>query len=211
MIKNNGIILKGNREGLNIIINMDAFNDFNEMSEVLVAKLSKAKRFYKGSTLKITTELKYINDRDLRKLKDILFEEFLIKDCIFEEVEEDKSKIFNGITEGRTKFISKTIRSGQIIKYAGNVVIIGDVNPGAEIYAEGNIVVLGALKGQAHAGTSGNLKAFIAALKLQPQIIQIGNMITRSPEDDIKPLYPEIAKIKKRQIIVEPYLPNKYL
>lgn len=211
MFKNNRIILKGDREGLNIIINMEAFNDFNEMSEVLVAKLSKAKRFYKGSTLKITTELKYINDRDLRKLKDILFQEFLVKDCVFEDGDDDKDKIFNGVIEGRTKFITKTIRSGQIIKYPGNVVIIGDVNPGAEIYAEGNIIVLGALKGQVHAGTSGNLKAFIAALKLQPQIIQIGSMINRAPEDDIKPLYPEIAKIKKKQIIVEPYLPNKYL
>ncbi|CAM2843792.1 septum site-determining protein MinC [Hathewaya histolytica] len=209
-MKNNGIVLKGNREGLNIIINMNAFNDFSEMSDMLIEKLSKSKRFYKGSTLKITTELKYINEKDLRKLKDILFDEFLVKDCVFEDTEEEENKVFNGVIEGRTKFITGAIRSGQIINYPGNIVIIGDVNPGAEIYAEGNIVVLGSLRGQAHAGTSGNLKAFIAALKLQPQIIQIANIVTRAPEDGVKPSYPEIAKIRQKYIIVEPYLPNKY-
>lgn len=131
------IVLKGDREGLNIIINMDSFSDFDEMTECLIKKLSKGKKFYKGSTLKIITQLKYINDRNLRKLKDILFDEFLVNDCVFEDTDESKNKTFTGVVEGRTKFISRAIRSGQVIHYAGNIVVVGDVNPGAEIYAEG--------------------------------------------------------------------------
>ena len=205
------IIIKGNKEGLNVVINMNHFSDFDDMLESLVDKLSQGGKFYKGSTLKITTELEYINERESRKLKEILFDEFMISDCIFQNLEEVSVKIFTGIYEGKTKFLRKTIRSGQSINYPGNIVIIGDVNPGAEIYAAGNIIVFGTLKGIVHAGTNGNDKAIIAAFKLEQQILQIGNIVTRSPEDDVKPDYPEVAKIKNGSIIVEPYLANKYI
>jgi len=205
------IVIKGNKEGLNVVINMNHFSDFDDMLESLVEKLSQGRKFYKGSTLKITTELKYINERESRKLKEILFDEFLISDCIFQEQEDSTAQVFTGIYEGKTKFLRKTIRSGQSINYPGNVVIVGDVNPGAEIYAAGNIIVIGTLRGIVHAGTNGNEKAIIAAFKLEPQILQIGNIITRSPEDEVKPQYPEVAKIKNGNIIVEPYLANKYI
>ncbi len=205
------IIIKGNKEGLNVVINMNHFSDFDDMLESLIDKLSKGKKFYKGSTIKITTELKYINERESRKLKEILFDEFLISDCIFQDQEDAISKVFTGIYEGKTKFLRKTIRSGQSINYPGNVVIVGDVNPGAEIYAAGNIIVLGNLRGVVHAGTNGNEKAIIAAFKLEPQILRIGSLVTRSPEDELKPQYPEVAKIKNGSIIVEPYLENKYI
>ena len=205
------IIIKGNKEGLNVVINMNHFSDFEDMLESLVEKLAQGRKFYKGSTLKITTELKYINERESRKLKEILFDEFLISDCIFQNIEDSTAKVFTGIYEGKTKFLRKTIRSGQSINYPGNVVIIGDVNPGAEIYAAGNIIVIGTLRGLVHAGTNGNEKAIIAAVNLEPQILQIGNIVTRSPEDEVKPQYPEVAKIKNGNIIVEPYLANKYI
>lgn len=205
------IIIKGNKDGLNVVIDMNIFKDFDEMLDVLMEKLSRGKRFYKGCTLKVTLQLKFVNERELRRLKDILFEEFLIKDCIFEDMEEKTNKIFTGIYEGRTKFIRKTIRSGQIIKYSGNIIIIGDVNPGSEIYAAGNIVVLGCLKGDVHAGVNGNDKAIIAAFKLQPKILQIANTVTKAPENDERPDYPEVAKIKGNTIIVEPYSPDKYI
>ena len=205
------IIIKGNKEGLNAVINMNKFKDFDEMLDSLIERLSKGKIFYKGCTLKITTELKYINEKDLRRLKDILFDEFLIKDCIFENSEENNNKIFSGIYEGRTKFIRRTVRSGQVINYSGNLVIVGDVNSGSEIYAGGNIIVIGALRGYVHAGVGGNQKAIVAAFYLQPEILQIGDIATRSPEDSVKPQYPEVARIKGNTIVVEPYLPNKFI
>lgn len=205
------IIIKGNKDGLNAIINMDKFKDFDDMLESLVERLSKGKKFYKGCTLKVTTDIKYINEKQAKKLKDILFEEILIKDCIFEDKEEKGTKVFSGVYEGRTKFLRKTIRSGQDIKYSGNIVIIGDVNHGAEVEAGGNIIVLGSLRGRVKAGSSGNDKAIIAAFNMQPEILQIANIITRAPEDEAKPQYPEVAKVKDGVIIVEPYLPNKYI
>lgn len=205
------IIIKGNKEGLNVIIDMKKFRNSLEMTDALIEKLSKGKKFYRGCTLKITTQLKEFTDRELRRLRDLLFEEFLIRDCIFQDIDEKQNKMFSGIYEGRTKYLKKTIRSGQVYEYSGNLVIIGDINPGAEVYAAGNIVVVGAIRGSVHAGCTGNDKSFIAAFSLEPQIIRIADIMTRAPEDGIKPAYPEVARIKNGSIIVEPYLVNKYI
>lgn len=205
------ILIKGNREGLITVIDMNKFNNFDDMLEALVEKLSRGRRFYKGSTLKITTELKKITDRDAVRLRDVLLKDFAIKECIFEEYEEASPKTFTGVSEGRTKFVRKTIRSGQKIEYAGNLVIVGDVNPGSEIQAAGNVIVLGNLKGYVRAGMGGDSRAFVAAFSLQPEILQIGSLVTRAPEDSDRPQFPEVAKIKDGSIIVEPYLPNKFL
>ena len=80
--------------------------------------------------------------------------------------------------EGMTKFYKGTVRNGQRIDYQGNIIVMGDVNPGAEIVAGGNIIVLGNLRGMAHAGVSGDKRAIVMALCLQPTQLRIGNVIT---------------------------------
>ena len=82
-MRDDRIFIKGNKLGINAIINMDKFGNFDEMLDSLVEKLSRGKKFYKGATLTVTTDLKYINERQISKLKDVLFDEILIKDCIF--------------------------------------------------------------------------------------------------------------------------------
>jgi septum site-determining protein MinC len=130
-----------------------------------------------------------------------------------EPVQEEKTgpKYFDGIEEGMTRFYRGTIRNGQRLTYEGNIVIIGDVNPGGEVVAGGNIIVFGALRGMAHAGASGNHKAIVTAFCLQPTQLRIGSIITRPPEGDAgKPSYPELAYIKDDNLIIEPYLPSRW-
>lgn len=212
-----GIQIKGTKDGINATIDMHKFDSFDDMLSVLIKKLSIGKGFYKGSSLKIETNLKLLKEEDISKLKDALFEKIQIKDCIFDDIiklesnDNKENKIFNGVYEGKTKFIKKTIRSGQQVKYYGNIVIIGDINHGAEVYAGGNIIVLGTIKGQVHAGLGGNKKAVISAFNLQPEILQIADIVTIAPDDGVKPSYPELAKIKDDIIVVEPYLPKKYI
>lgn len=147
------IIIKGNKSGLIAEINMHKFSDFAEMLDLLIARLSKGKRFYRKSTLTINTSLNLINDKDIEHLKKVLFEEIEIEDIIWqddnakEKEKEKEKKTFSGVYEGKTKFLRKTVRGGQSIRYNGNIVIIGDINSGAEVTAAGNIIVLGAIKG----------------------------------------------------------------
>lgn len=79
-------------------------------------------------------------------------------------------------------YLRQTLRSGQTVSHKGHLVIIGDVNPGAEVMAEQDITVWGALRGVAHAGIGGNIEAEIRALKLQPIQIRIAHAIARSPD-----------------------------
>ncbi|WP_332834069.1 septum site-determining protein MinC [Clostridium perfringens] len=209
-MRDDRIFIKGNKLGINAIISMDKFGNFDEMLDSLVEKLSRGKKFYKGATLTVTTDLKYINERQISKLKDVLFDEILIKDCIFEERLEKQSSVFSGVYEGRTKFVRKTVRSGQCLNYAGNLIIIGDVNNGGEVRAHGNVIVLGDLKGKVFAGDNGNENAIIAAYSLEPELISISGKITISPDDFEKTGYPEVARLNENNIIVEPYLPDKY-
>ncbi|MEG0297097.1 MAG: septum site-determining protein MinC [Clostridium sp.] len=218
-MKDERIQIRGNREGINAIIDTEQFSNFDEMIGCLVDKLAVGASFYKGAVLKITADLKKYKQNEIDELKNILFEKVEIKECLIElperleikpKDEKEITKVFNGVYEGKTKFIRKTVRGGQCISYPGNIVIIGDINSGSEVNAGGNIIVLGTIKGKVHAGVSGNLKAIISAFNLQPEILQIGDILTISPENQ-KPQYPELAKVRDGLIIVEPYLPKKYI
>lgn len=108
-----------------------------------------------------------------------------------------------------TKYIKQTIRSGQVINYEGNIVIIGDCHPGCEITAFGDITVWGILSGIAHAGAGGNQKAKVRALKMNAIQLRIANCYSRRP-DSLNTVYiektnsytPEEARIVNNEIVV---------
>ena len=109
-----------------------------------------------------------------------------------------------------TLYIRRTIRSGQSISSDGNIVIIGDVNPGAEIIAKGDVTVWGILAGIVHAGSDGNSFARIRALKLNPVQIRIGDVFARRPDTVNLPFIqktseytPEEAFTHKGSIIIK--------
>lgn len=102
--------------------------------------------------------------------------------------------------------VRRTLRSGQVVQYPGHVVVIGDVNPGAEIIAGGDIVVWGKLRGIVHAGATGDDGAVVCALSLAPLQLRIGNHIARAPEErEGLPQGPEMASIQDGEIVAEPW------
>lgn len=114
-----------------------------------------------------------------------------------------------GVTETDKKpclFVSRSLRSGQKIKYNGSIVVLGDVNPGSEVTASGDIVVLGSLRGVVHAGANGNNEAIIMAYRLNPVQLRISSAISRPPENSKPSEYPETARLRGGQMVIEPYL-----
>lgn len=206
------VAFKGSKEGISIYFNREC--EYVKLRQQLIMKLEGAKCFFNGAKV-ISIQGKLLTEEEKDEIKEIIHSRFgmimVEKDEEIKKKEMQASKrIFKGIEEGDTKFIRATIRSGQRIKFKGNMVIIGDVNPGGEVVAEGNILVMGALRGLAHAGSSGNEKAFVAAFSLQPTQLRIADVIGRSPDNEpIKPMGPELALIKKGAVVIEPYLPNK--
>lgn len=87
-------------------------------------------------------------------------------------------KSFNKeIATSNTKFYKGALRSGQKVEFEGSLVIIGDVNAGAEVLAEENVIVLGNLRGMAHAGAKGNKEAIIAATSINSAQIRIADIV----------------------------------
>jgi len=105
-------------------------------------------------------------------------------------------------------YIPTTVRSGQRIVHDGAVIVAGDVNAGAEVFAGSDILVLGALRGLAHAGYLGNESSRIFALNLRPPQLRIATRIARAPEESGKGTQsrgPEMARVEDGEIGVVPW------
>ena len=110
--------------------------------------------------------------------------------------EEKRKFAVEDLGEETAMFLSRTLRSGTRIEFAGHVVVWGDVNPGAEIIAEGNVIIWGRLRGMVHAGAKGNRAAVICALDLSPMQLRIADEVsaTLKPQADPRP---EMARINQ--------------
>ncbi len=98
--------------------------------------------------------------------------------------------------------VRRTLRSGASVRHAGHVIVVGDVNPGAEVIAAGDVIVWGKLRGLVHAGAMGDNHAIVCALLCEPTQLRIGNVIARMPERKKRKSAPEMASIREGKIEV---------
>ncbi|KAB3531439.1 septum site-determining protein MinC [Alkaliphilus serpentinus] len=207
MVQENVIEFKGTGKGLYVYIKPGL--DFDLIKDQLISKLEATNSFFKGAKiLDILCDTMTQNEKvELEALMSTRYQMIIHKE---EDVAHSTLKVFNGIYEGKTKFHHGTLRSGQRINYPGNLVVLGDVNPGAEVIAQGNIIIMGSLRGIAHAGSNGNKEACVAAFYLAPTQLRIADIIARSPDGYYdKPSVPEMARIINNAVFIEPYLGRK--
>jgi len=226
-MRNNSIVFKGTSDSLIVIMKEEA--DFETILEEMEFKISSNERFFKGADLKVKYRGKKLSEEEENKIFEILKNKSGAKITSFEkdtnipvEVKREPAAkphpiikmsnfYFKGIEEGITKFHRGTVRSGQLLRFDGNIVVIGDVNPGGEVIAAGNVVVMGSLRGIVHAGSDGNREAIVVALNLNPTQLRIADVITRSPDDKQieNQFIPEMAYIKDNFVYIDRYLPSK--
>ena len=127
-------------------------------------------------------------------------------------IKENKNKSFLDQLFQKKDILHKgTVRSGDRISSNGDLVIIGDVNPGAIVAANNNVYVWGKLLGTAFAGENGNKNALIASLYLDPLQLRICEIIAIGPKEKPKSKFPEVAILEDQKIIIKPYaLDNKF-
>jgi len=106
--------------------------------------------------------------------------------------------------DSKLLFHEGTLRSGDHLKSTSDVLLLGDVNPGARISAEGNVMIWGRLRGIAHAGSEGNRLTKITALQLWPLQLRVADLVARGPAEKPEEGLAEEALIKKGQIVIEP-------
>ena len=120
-------------------------------------------------------------------------------------LENDSHNTLNkNLNFSKTHFHEGTIRSGEYLDVLGDLLIVGDVNPGAIVSAEENIIIWGRLLGIAHAGSKGNANATISALELSPLQLRIADKVARGPKEKAQFGLAEQAKIDSGNIIILP-------
>jgi septum site-determining protein MinC len=112
----------------------------------------------------------------------------------------EKTPINTELDGEEAVFLQRTLRSGHKVSYHGHIVVLGDVNPGAELIAGGNIIVWGRLRGVVHAGAGGDPEAVVCALDLSPTQLRIADAISVSPPRKGK-TRPEIAYLEDGQVL----------
>ena len=183
-------------------------------------------KIYLNATL--FTYDKIISCIDLNKIRDALNNSNIKLNCIVTSSRETnisainlkiksdfdtlKNEKYNFNISSNNNSLSVThegiVRSGEKISSNGNLIIIGDVNPGAQILAKGNIYVWGKLCGIAIAGRNGEDNCFIASLYLNPLQLRINNKVAIGPKEKPIDHYPEIALLNKGKIVIKPLLIN---
>lgn len=171
-----------------IIIKIAEDAEQKKIISELTKKLSDLKKLYKEDKTPIKIVGKVLKNKEIDEIQE------LIKEKIDVDIDFDmpKSLGLSSITRtfkqevaiSETKFHRGSLRSGQRLETEGSIVIIGDVNSGAEVIASDNIVVLGNLRGLAHAGAKGNKNAIIAAGKLDAVQLRISNIVKEIDRDE---------------------------
>ncbi len=159
--------------------------DENTEQRIIIAELKKKilelKNLYKDDKTPILITGKILKNKEMEEIQS------LIKRFIDVQIEFDSPKVlglhgikktfYKEVATSETKFHKGSLRSGQRIEFEGSIVIIGDVNAGAEVIAGENIIVLGTLRGLAHAGAKGNKDAVIEASDIEAVQIRIANIV----------------------------------
>ncbi len=217
------VSIKGGKDGLRLVLDEGA--PWNAILEDLHTRFSRGAEFFHGAELIIDTGERALADAELGELVALMAEHGLQPSTLATSSREGRSA---GRAAGiatrpaqRTAstpapaandsenglFVQRTLRSGQVLRHHSHLLLVGDVNPGAEVMAGGSIFIWGRLRGTAHAGAMGDTAAVICALELAPTLLRIADAMARPP--GTRPTGPEMARMTDKGIEVEPWESSK--
>jgi len=159
--------------------------DDNAVQRKIVSELSKKlkelKKMYQEEQTPIRVTGKVLTNKELEEIKKVIKREIDV-DVKFDTpttlgLHSIVRSYKRDVGKSETTFHRGSLRSGQKLEVEGSIVVIGDVNAGAEVIAADNIAVIGNLRGLAHAGAKGNKDAVIAASSLDVVQLRISNIV----------------------------------
>jgi septum site-determining protein MinC len=215
MSETNSLIqIKGLRDGL--LVSLDDA-PWEEQRTALLAQVDSQQTFFQGARLALDVASQVLRVNELVELRDQLSERGISLWAVISESpttektaqllglatriskprpEESRQFSVENLGEETALFLNRTLRSGTRIEFSGHVVVLGDVNPGAEIVATGNVIIWGRLRGMVHAGAKGNRNAVICALDISPTQLRIAEEVSAVLKPREEPI-PEIARINE--------------
>lgn len=178
-VKSNHVTIKGVKDGL--VFLLDDKCEFSSLLEELKYKLEFShQHILTGPIIHVDVKLgmRLVTEDQKEMILDILKQKGNLLVRSFEMPE-----IVRADAPGSLTTMAGIVRSGQVLHHEGNLLFIGDVNPGGTIRCTGDILILGALRGIAHAGFEGNENSIIAASYLSPTQLRIAETISRPPDE----------------------------
>lgn len=213
-MRKNAVIIKSNPHGLVLILDPDI--TFEELNQAVADKFSSAAGFFKNANVAVTFRGRTLSGEQERMLIDTIVENSRLRIlCVVDERREVDEYYKEAVIRALDKpasaegqFYRGTLRSGQVLETETSVVVIGDVNPGAQVVSRGNIVVLGCCLGTIYAGAGGDSSCFAAALTMKPMQIRIADRMARSAivkrtVSGDYPLDPKIAYLRDGHIQIK--------
>ncbi len=175
------------KDNINIKLNEEASQE--DIMYGLRKKIPDLKKLYQGENTPIIITGKILKNKEIDEIQKLIKRYIDVKI----KFESPRTLGLHGIVKtynkeiaiSETKFHRGAVRSGQKIEFEGSLVIIGDVNDGAEVIAGDNIVILGTLRGLAHAGAKGNKNAIIAASSIDAPQLRIANVIKEREKEEM--------------------------
>lgn len=182
--KQQNVTIKGTKDGLTLHLNDTC--SFAELLTELKTKLLTNKHGDADQIVTVYVKIgnRYLTTEQETELKALIEEnQYLVVKQVDSNVilKQDAVRVRE---ESELVSVTKVVRSGQVLHVEGDLLLVGDVNPGGTVVAGGNLFVLGALKGIAHAGYRGNKNAVILCIVNETFTgLRIADIITRSEEE----------------------------
>lgn len=221
------LTIKGIKEGLLITL---PDGNWDDLRHALLDHIDQQAGFLKGARLALDAGNQVLKATELGSLRDVISERGLTLWAVMSNSpttektaqtlglatrlskpvpEKAMPRLDTNIQSGeQAVLVRRTLRSGFSLQHPGHVVVIGDVNPGAEIIAGGDVLVWGRLRGMVHAGAEGREDAVVCALDLAPTQLRIADKIAITPQRRGKS-QPEMAFIKNGQVSAEAWNPKE--
>jgi len=226
----NSISVKGTRDGLTITIGS---GEFAALTEELAAHLTTQGAFFRGGKVALRLGGRALSEEDIRYLSELLGRhDMTLRTIVTQDQETAAAAERLGLhvagdtprnasetaTPARSPQITRTpdiqrglflkrqVRSGQVVRHPGPVVIVGDVNSGAEIWAGSDVIVWGRLYGVVRAGSTGNDQAVVCALELRPAQLRIADYAAQlEPRGRQGRQRPQIARVRDGAVVIQPW------
>ena len=220
------IQIKGLRDGLLITLGN---GEWAILESALLEQIKAQEAFFQGARIALDVGSQILKVNELVALRDRLSDRGISLWAVLSESpttektaqllglatriskprpEETRKFPVDDLGDATALFLNKTLRSGTRIEFPGHIVVVGDVNPGAEIVAGGNVLVWGRVRGMVHAGAKGDTSAFICALDLSPTQLRIADEVSAALRPQSKP-QPEIASLNEDgKLQSEPWEPG---
>ncbi|MEN2765857.1 septum site-determining protein MinC [Ornithinibacillus xuwenensis] len=199
------ITIKGTRDGLTLFI--DDRCSFEDACRELQEKLSVNRPQKDEPVVPVTVKLgnRYVYDDQIEELEKIITEDNHFKVQTLESNVILKTEALEMLEDADIKVFNRIVRSGQVLEVTGDMLLIGDVNPGGKVVSTGNIYIMGSLHGIAHAGVNGDQNAIITASYMNPSQLRIADYISRAPDYESDGVYMECGLIddEKDKIIID--------